>query len=165
MRRQFDVGIAFGTFSVVVVGTAAAAAPSPYCALSRNVVETTFTCATPECIIRSSSFRRSKEQNVSKETNLLFLVLGSSSNHPLFSVLLLVFSLLCVRRRVQTQRKRAKKVFQRETMTRAIRGSFSPLSSALRPTESFEMITSALLSESYSSACYLSRVKQNVRVK
>jgi len=83
VRRQFDVEIAFGTFSVVVVGAAAAAAPSPYRALSgRNVVDTT---STPECI-RRSSFRRSEAQNVSKETNiLLMLVLGSSSNHPLCS--------------------------------------------------------------------------------
>ena len=81
MRRQFDVEIAFGTFSVVVVGAAAAAAPSPYRALSgRNVVDTT---STPECSIRRSSFRRSEAQNVSKETNIsLMLVLGLSSNHP-----------------------------------------------------------------------------------
>jgi hypothetical protein len=85
VRRQFDVEIAFGTFSVVVVvGAAAAAAPSPYRALSgRNVVDTT---STPECI-RRSSFRRSEAQNVSKEeTNiLLMLVLRLSSNHPLCS--------------------------------------------------------------------------------
>jgi hypothetical protein len=84
VRRQFDVEIAFGTFSVVVVvGAAAAAAPSPYRALSgRNVVDTT---STPECI-RRSSFRRSEAQNVSKETNIsLMLVLGLSSNHPLCS--------------------------------------------------------------------------------
>jgi hypothetical protein len=80
VRRQFDVEIAFGTFSVVVVGAAAAAAPSPYRTLSgRNVVDTT---STPECI-RRSSFRRSEAQNVSKETNiLLMLVLRLSSNHP-----------------------------------------------------------------------------------
>jgi hypothetical protein len=84
VRRQFDVEIAFGTFSVVVVGAAAAAAPSPYRALSgRNVVDTT---STPECSIRRSSFRRSEAQNVSKETNIsLMLVLGLSSNHPLCS--------------------------------------------------------------------------------
>jgi hypothetical protein len=84
VRRQFDVEIAFGTFSVVVVGGAAAAAPSPYRALSgRNVVDTT---STPECSIRRSSFRRSEAQNVSKETNIsLMLVSGLSSNHPLCS--------------------------------------------------------------------------------
>ena len=111
MRRQFDVGIAFGTFSVVVVGTAAAAAPSPYRALSRNVVETTFTRATPpECIVRRSSFRRSKEQNVSKETNLLFLVLGLSSNHPLFAVLLLVFEFFSAFADVSKRNERAQRV-------------------------------------------------------
>ena len=86
MRRQFDVEIAFGTFSVVVVvGAAAAAAPSPYRTLSgRNVVDTT---STPECITRSS-FRRSEAQNVSKEETNILLMLGLlrlSSNHPLCS--------------------------------------------------------------------------------
>jgi hypothetical protein len=91
VRRQFDVEIAFGTFSVVVVGAAAAAAPSPYRALSgRNVVETT---STPECI-RRSSFRRSEAQNVSKETNiLLYFVLfccfestNAQTDHFFFSL-------------------------------------------------------------------------------